>query len=691
LVYQCKSRPSSRHCSQDGFEPGTSIGSGMQRVEHWKQAWSILGHCSGTITPTTAPAFVSLPFMGGCPEEWSSQSYEGGDHVSSMNLVFECNSMPNSLHCGQMGYEPATDIATPGAWKIAWTAVGSCGGTIEPTGSPSFDPINNVGPCPEEWAAGSDTKYEEGDIVSVTTSTTPVRKAAFRCREWPLSGFCGQFSPTNFGGDLGWIIMGSCDGTFAPTGAPVPYDGDCQYSKCELEEKTITNCSPGSSNCSCTSNQSAGVGCTKTVEELQCNSTDVEPWNSRINYVEGDVVRLGRARFRCREWPFFLWCRQFVYSPTLASDGIWNDAWIADGSCPPTQCESDDVSNMIIFGDSLVDVGNANNPLLSDACQQDGIFCGDRQSNGPLVAEFIADKLCIDVTASLDSPIATGGMGNNFAVSAARAGFDPDGNIFDTQVTSPQVGYLTFLAAAQQTVTPVVPPETLFFIWFGGNDVRDALAALANSEAEAGAVIAAAITAIRSNIVSLIAAGACSFLVLGTFNVALAPTVRLTAQAQGTALGLSGAGLQAFIATVIGAAEQFSRLFNMQLEAMLQGITIPDGEGCLGIKFVDTIPLVEDVFASDAYESKFGMFDPNPIVTNIVCNFRYNDPLTGNLLDPNGLPVLAEDEIDFECENFPFYDEIHPATDFYELVANTFLEEVDDFLNGSRTLLRRGL
>jgi len=354
-------------------------------------------------------------------------------------------------------------------------------------------------------------------------------------------------------------------------------------------------------------------------------------------------------------------------------------------------CERDGVSNIIMFGDSLVDVGNANNPLLSDACQQDGIFCGDRQSNGPLVAEFIADKLCIDVTASLDSPIAIGGTGNNFAVSAARAGFDPDGNIFDTQVTSPQVGYLTFLAAAQQTVTPVVPPETLFFIWFGGNDVRDALAALANSEAEAGAVIAAAITAIRSNIVSLIAAGACSFLVLGTFNVALAPTVRLTAQAQGTALGLSGAGLQAFIATVIGAAEQFSRLFNMQLEAMLQGITIPDGEGCLGIKFVDTIPLVEDVFASDAYESKFGMFDPNPIVTNIVCNFRYNDPLTGNLLDPNGLPVLAEDEIDFECENFPFYDEIHPATDFYELVANTFLEEVDDFLNGSRTLLRRGL
>jgi len=354
LVYQCKLGPSSRHCSQDGFEPGTSFGSGMQRVEHWKEAWSILGYCSGTITPTTAPAFVSLPDMGGCPENWSPQSYGEGDRVSSMNLVLECNSWPLSLHCGQIGYEPHTDLATPGAWKIAWTVLGFCEGTIEPTGAPNFDPTNNVGPCPEEWVAGSTTKYEEGDIVSVITSTNPIRKAAFKCREWPLSRFCGQFSPANFGGNLGWIFVGSCDGTFAPTGAPAPYDGVCQYSKCEMEEMTITNCRPGSSGCSCTSIESAGAGCTKQVEEKQCTDTAVEPWNIRTQYVADDVIRLGTARFKCREWPFYLWCRQFDYLPTLASDGIWNYAWVADGSCGPTTTTMITFSYRLTFGGFVV-------------------------------------------------------------------------------------------------------------------------------------------------------------------------------------------------------------------------------------------------------------------------------------------------------------------------------------------------
>jgi len=306
LIYQCKSGPASRHCSQDGFEPGISLESGMQSAEHWREAWSITGYCRGTIAPTSSPDFVVLPDMGGCPGNWSPQPYETGDRVSSKTFVFECNAWPYSMHCGQVGYEPLMDPATPGAWRDAWTIVGHCDGTIEPTGAPNFAPTNSVGACPEQWVAGSDTKYEEGDLVSVITSTTPLRTAAFKCREWPLSGFCGQFSPTSNGGNQGWIHVGSCDGTFAPTSAPAPYAARCQYNKCE--------------------NDASG--------EEQCTLVDVDPWNSRTNYVEDDVVRLGIARFRCREWPFFLWCRQFEYSPTLASDGIWNEAWSVDEQCP---------------------------------------------------------------------------------------------------------------------------------------------------------------------------------------------------------------------------------------------------------------------------------------------------------------------------------------------------------------------
>mmetsp|Transcript_624 Transcript_624/g.1074 ORF Transcript_624/g.1074 Transcript_624/m.1074 type:complete len:365 (+) Transcript_624:130-1224(+) len=328
-------------------------------------------------------------------------------------------------------------------------------------------------------------------------------------------------------------------------------------------------------------------------------------------------------------------------------------------------CESDDISKMIMFGDSLVDVGMLNNPAFG-VCQ-------------------LADKLCINVTAALDSPIASGGTGNNFAVSGAKSTSAGGGNVFEAQVTGDDFGYLTFLAAAQNTTTPVVPPETLVFIWFGGNDVGDALAALATSEDAAGAVITAAIAAIRRSIVSLIDASACNFLVLGTFNVALAPYVRLTAQDVGTGLSLN-------VTEVVGAVEQLSLSFNTQLEAMLQGINITDSEGCYGIKYVDTIPLLEDVILSDKFESKFGVYDPNSNVTDLVCNFRYYDNVTDSQLDPNNLlPVLSEDEIDFDCENFPFYDEIHPSTDFFELFADSFLDEVEDFVKGETRFLRRGL
>ena len=40
VVYECKPWPDSLHCSQAGYEPGTSL--------HWTQAWLVLGSCTGT-------------------------------------------------------------------------------------------------------------------------------------------------------------------------------------------------------------------------------------------------------------------------------------------------------------------------------------------------------------------------------------------------------------------------------------------------------------------------------------------------------------------------------------------------------------------------------------------------------------------------------------------------------------------
>jgi len=415
LVYQCKAAPLSGYCPQEGYEPGTSIGSGSQTVEYWKAAWSVVGHCSGSITPTSSPSFDSLTDMGGCPDEWVPQTYEEGDRVSANGLVYVCKAHPYSGHCGQAGYEPTSE---PGPWSVAWAVAGHCSGSYGPTGAPSFDPENSVGGCPDEWVAGDNTLYEEGDMVSVSVSTTPIRKIAYRCKAWPLSGFCGQFAPNVFGGDQGWTLAGSCDGsygptssptfdalavvgngcptewsasttdyvagdlvtltvsaspirsivyqcrefpysgfcgqgigfkpaskygelawtlkgsctgTIAPTTSPVAYTGTCQYDRCRTTEGTV-GCTAGSTGCSCTAGQTQTASCLRTVDVETCPPTDVDLWNNGESYATDDVVRVGLKRFRCREWPNFLWCSLSAYQPEL-EDGIWTNAWTEDGVC----------------------------------------------------------------------------------------------------------------------------------------------------------------------------------------------------------------------------------------------------------------------------------------------------------------------------------------------------------------------
>lgn len=89
-VYKCKSYPLSLHCSQAGFELGSLA---IEQTEHWKQAWEVIGVCSGTLSPTSSPIFVALENLGGCPDEFQATGrppYEGDDLVTVNGLVFKC-------------------------------------------------------------------------------------------------------------------------------------------------------------------------------------------------------------------------------------------------------------------------------------------------------------------------------------------------------------------------------------------------------------------------------------------------------------------------------------------------------------------------------------------------------------------------------------------------------------------------
>mmetsp|Transcript_21631 Transcript_21631/g.49554 ORF Transcript_21631/g.49554 Transcript_21631/m.49554 type:complete len:670 (-) Transcript_21631:115-2124(-) len=434
VVYECAATPNNLFCGMSGYEPGTG--------QYWENVWTLLGSCSGTISPTTSPAYTTLTDQNGCPDAWEAgvNKYKESDKVAKGGLVYQCNAFPYSGFCGQTGYEPNADDGTE-FWKQAWTVIGYCSGTISPTQSPAFDSANSVGGCPDEWVSGVNTSYEEGDTVSITVSTTPERKIAYTCKAWPFSGFCGMFAPnsglpddqqgwtmigncdgtisptqapaftslplvaggcpTDYdennldgieagdqvsllvsattgderrvvyeckagavaayctqkafvpGGDfssMAWTLKGYCDGTISPTQAPTAYTntgGQTAPATCEVEAAAVTtinkcfyekdvkttgvSCTCSDSDCPNPNGQT--TGCTKTTVETSCPSVDA--YSSSATYEAGDVVRIGNARFKCKAWPHYLWCSNSAYEPTTDPTDIWTDAWSTDGTCPP--------------------------------------------------------------------------------------------------------------------------------------------------------------------------------------------------------------------------------------------------------------------------------------------------------------------------------------------------------------------
>jgi hypothetical protein len=118
-VYKCSSTPfENAWCGNASYKPGDST--------YWQQVWTLLGSCTGTISPSKSPSFKTITSAGGCPDVYSDAAkYEAGDKVTlqvnaATALVYECKSYPDSGYCSQ--YEP-------GHWsKLGWSLKGYCNG-----------------------------------------------------------------------------------------------------------------------------------------------------------------------------------------------------------------------------------------------------------------------------------------------------------------------------------------------------------------------------------------------------------------------------------------------------------------------------------------------------------------------------------------------------------------------------------
>jgi phospholipase/lecithinase/hemolysin len=322
----------------------------------------------------------------------------------------------------------------------------------------------------------------------------------------------------------------------------------------------------------------------------------------------------------------------------------------------------DKQTELVVFGDSLSDVGNVNQfaPCALDPIIPD-VYCGDRASNGPLVVDLVATALgfpllipSVKIEPITGYPIPSGGT--NYAVGSATT-FQND---FSTQVKL----YLWFLQISQETPTPSIDATTLFYIEFGGNDVLDALST--NDLDAAVAFIGKAVKDYITNVEALVELGACSILVGGPADVGKAPI--------------------AFDFRI--AASGLSFLFNKLLKSAVEGVTIANNDDlCYGIKFFDFFAITNEVLDDKRFQKEF----PDP---EAKCNDRFvvdcdqcNIVLTQigllPVLTPSGIcrcpvPVLPKDEVDFGCEGIPFYDEFHPTTSFNEFSAKFLLEFLEE-------------
>jgi phospholipase/lecithinase/hemolysin len=158
-------------------------------------------------------------------------------------------------------------------------------------------------------------------------------------------------------------------------------------------------------------------------------------------------------------------------------------------------------TQIIVFGDSLSDTGNAYIGSLHDSAPSPPYYDG-RFSNGPVWVEFFAANFGLAVDAVLRG-------GSNFAVAGAKAGTGIDRLPYQADL------YLVLSAFSRPD------PNALYIVFGGGNDVRSALRL-----ADPAPALAKAALSIRSMIEHLAAHGAVNFLVPNVPNRGLTPAAR---------------------------------------------------------------------------------------------------------------------------------------------------------------------
>ena len=300
-------------------------------------------------------------------------------------------------------------------------------------------------------------------------------------------------------------------------------------------------------------------------------------------------------------------------------------------------------SQLVVFGDSLSDAGNAAAITSNNFPPSPFPYAGPA-SNGPTAAQYLAQRYGVSV--ELGWPTATE-TSNNYAV---LGGLNGQGN-YNVQIGSPAglgEAFPTMAStgisqqiAKYQLLNPSVPnpASTLFMVWGGPND---AFLAVESPGADLGSISQAmnqALVNLADNIQHLAVMGADHILVPSMPDLGLTPEAIL-----------AGPVAQGLLSSV-------SQGYNQGITQMLAGLET--GLAPLGVELYpfDTPSFFADITANAA---AYGFTN----TTQSCFNPKVSPP------DFSG--VLAG------CAGYLYFDNVHPTTSGHALLANAFAAAVPE-------------
>jgi len=337
------------------------------------------------------------------------------------------------------------------------------------------------------------------------------------------------------------------------------------------------------------------------------------------------------------------------------------------------------ITNLNVFGDSLSDTGNANQYFPCTAT-----YCPPRASNGPLIVELFSDALGLGPIVAATKPGATNpaalpipnsdlhvedvhNVNTNWAFSSAAA-YTEEIRLFTNDFAFQLELYKAYLEAKQgttTTTTPSIEATTLQIVFFGGNDVSQAMVTPNPVD-----FINSSVLNLITNIQTLAAMGACSFLVVGPPDMSFIPIV-------GAFLPPDQVEAFAFV----------SGLLSQTLELALKQISISNTDSkCFGVQYIDMFTITNEIQDTEEYQTEF----PDPLAT---CNSQFMVPCDpcNAVLDKIGfpslpdtdsgvcfclVPITSEDDIQLNCPGIPFFDDYHPNTALNELLTQRLFADL---------------